>query len=270
MADLRAIPKVDRLAGDVSGHPEAVRIEAARQAIAEMRTALLQGKEAPDASFRAQAIADAMALPSLRSVINMTGVVLHTGLGRARLHPEAAEAARRASGEHSALEFDLATGERGDRQTHVGSLLASLTGAEAALVVNNAAGATMLVLAALCAGDAVALSRGQMVEIGGSFRLPEIIESSGARLIEVGCTNRTRISDYRAALEKGASAILRCHPSNYRIVGFTSEPTRAELAALAREHSALYLDDQGSGCLVDTATFGLPHQETLPEAIREG
>ncbi|CAN5595236.1 L-seryl-tRNA(Sec) selenium transferase [soil metagenome] len=269
MADLRDVPKVDKLAASVVGHPESVRNEAARQAISEFRAALLQGEEPPEPAARAQTIADEIVLPSLRPVINMTGVVLHTGLGRARLHPEAAEAARRAA-DHSALEFDLATGERGDRQAHVCDLLTALTGAEDAMVVNNAAGATVLVLAALCAGEGVALSRGQMVEIGGSFRLPEIIEASGARLVEVGCTNRTRLSDYESALEAGAKAILRCHPSNYRIVGFTAEPSRGELAELAHSRNALYIDDQGSGCLVDTLQFGLPRQETLTSAISEG
>lgn len=270
MPDLRGVPKVDRLAASIVGHSERVRTQAAREAVVEMREGIRRGEAAFDAEARAQAIADEFARISLRTVINMTGVVLHTGLGRARLHAEAAEAARRAASDHSALEFDLPTGERGDRQAHVRDLLTGLTGAEDALVVNNAAGATVLVLAALCAGEGVALSRGQMVEIGGSFRLPEIIAASGARLMEVGCTNRTRLSDYEAALDAGATAILRCHPSNYRIVGFTAEPSRRELAALARSRGVLYLDDQGSGCLVDTTRFGLPRQETLPSAIAEG
>jgi L-seryl-tRNA(Ser) seleniumtransferase len=229
-----------------------------------------RGEALLDAAEVATEEAQALASYSLRPVLNLSGVVLHTGLGRARLAPSVAEHVAQVARDHSAVEFDLEGGQRGDRQSHVRDLLCNLTGAEDALVVNNAAAAVVLTLASLCAGRGVALSRGQMVEIGGSFRMPEIVAQSGCRLIEVGCTNKTRLSDFAAAIEGGAAALLRCHPSNYRIVGFTQEPSLAELSALAGEKAVLLIDDQGSGCLVDTTTFGLPRQPRVQDSVAAG
>ena len=187
---------------------------------------------------------------SLKSVINATGIVLHTGLGRARLSQSAAEAVYDVARNHSLLELDSETGARGSRQSHVEKLLCELTGSEAALVVNNCAAALLLVLTALARGGEVIISRGELVEIGGSFRVPDILAASGAILVEVGTTNKTRISDYRDAISEKTSLILRCHPSNFEIVGFTEKVSNAELAALAKQNGLPYLVDQGSGCLL--------------------
>ena len=205
----------------------------------------------------------------LGKVINATGVVLHTSLGRAPL----SAAAQRALGEAAAacnLEVDLADGERRSRGYQLQSVWQRLTGAEAALVVNNNAAATLLMLDALCRGREVILSRGQLIEIGGSFRLPEIFAHSGAILHEVGTTNRTRLADYERAIGHNTAAILRVHPSNYRVVGFSETPETDELSQLAHRHGLLCLDDLGSGCLVDTADFGLPHEPTFGESLAAG
>jgi L-seryl-tRNA(Ser) seleniumtransferase len=207
---------------------------------------------------------------SLRPAVNLSGVILHTGLGRARLAPSAAAAVAQVAASHSTLEFDLESGERGERQDHVRGLLRKLTGAEDALVVNNAAAGVVLALSALAQGREVILSRGQMVEIGGSFRMPEIVKQSGCQLVEVGCTNKTHLSDYKKAFSEETAAILRCHPSNFQIVGFTEQPPLSDLVALASEHGALCIDDMGTGCLVDTTAFGLPKQTTIPEAVAAG
>jgi L-seryl-tRNA(Ser) seleniumtransferase len=190
------------------------------------------------------------ARPSLRTVINATGVVLHTGLGRAVLSKSAVEAVVRVAGSHCILEMDPETGLRGDRQVHVRRLLQILTGAEDSLVVNNNAAAALLAVSALAEGGDVLVSRGELVEIGGSFRIPEVIRAGGARLIEVGSTNRTRISDFETAITDRTRLILRCHPSNFRIVGFTEAPSDTELAALGRRHNIPVVNDAGSGALL--------------------
>ncbi|MCB8933478.1 MAG: L-seryl-tRNA(Sec) selenium transferase [Fimbriimonadaceae bacterium] len=271
MTGLRSLPKVDVLAQHpaLSSYAPALRAESARKAIAWARTELKAGREVAREAIEARAEAEAgrAAQASLRPVINASGVILHTGLGRARLAAEAVEQIRAASASHAAVEFDLAEGTRGDRQAHVETMLCSLTGAEAAHVVNNAAAAVFLSLASVASGREVVLSRGQMVEIGGSFRMPDIVRNSGCRLVEVGCTNKTRLSDYREALGEETGAILRCHPSNFRIVGFVEEPSLGELVALADEAAVPLIDDMGSGCLVDTRPYGLPHQPTLQEAV---
>jgi L-seryl-tRNA(Ser) seleniumtransferase len=228
------------------------------------------GKQVEDAEELAEAQAIKLSSPSLKRVINLSGVILHTGLGRARLAPEAVSQLEAASSSHSAVEIDLETGARGDRQSHVRGLLLELTKAEDALVVNNAAAAVFLSLNALAVGRDVVLSRGQMVEIGGSFRLPDIVRQSGCNLVEVGCTNRTRLSDYQEVISENTAAILRCHPSNYKIVGFTSEPSAEEIGELCRKHGLAFLDDVGSGCIIDTTAFGLPKQPTLQESLEAG
>ncbi|AIE87832.1 L-seryl-tRNA(Sec) selenium transferase [Fimbriimonas ginsengisoli] len=266
--ELRDLPKVDTLANaaPLAEFPPRIRTEAARAAIDAMRSALTEGRDVPDGLEFAMTHARGASDLSLRPAVNLSGVVLHTGLGRARLAPSVATHVAEVAAGYSTLELDLESGERGDRQEHVRDLLRKLTGAEDAFVVNNAAAGVMLTLAAAARGGEVVLSRGQMVEIGGSFRMPDIIRESGCRLVEVGCTNRTHLSDYLAAMGDDTSAILRCHPSNYAIVGFTSEPSLSELAALAKERGVVLIDDQGSGLLVDARTLGLPRLPTLPES----
>ena len=274
MSDFRSLPKVDVLAASasLSAFPPVVRADAARRAIAWARLELSQGRAASSESIANRAGGEASALmqPSLRQAINAAGVVLHTGLGRARLADEAVKQIAAVAQNHAMVEFDGETGGRGDRQSHVEALLCQLTGAEAALVVNNAAAGVFLSLHALADGGEVILSRGQMVEIGGSFRMPDIVRQSGCILVEVGCTNKTRLSDYAAALGENTRALLRCHPSNFRIVGFTEEPEPKELAELARSHGVPLIDDMGSGCLVDTLPFGLPRQTTLQDVVASG
>lgn len=208
--------------------------------------------------------------PSLRAVVNATGVVLNTNLGRAPLSEAACEAIARTARGYCNLEFDLETGQRGSRASHLERWLVQLTGAEAAVVVNNCAAAVLLVVDTLARGREVILSRGQLVEIGGSFRMPEVIESSGARLVEVGCTNRTHLADYERAIGPDTAMLMRCHPSNFRMVGFTSEVEPAALAALAESRGVVFVDDLGSGMLVPADCLGLPPEPTVQEAIAAG
>lgn len=263
MADpaLRDLPSVEELAASLGGVPHHLAVAAARGAIEAERARILAGEEEagegggagePGAErLRAAAAARAAALarPSLRPAINATGVILHTNLGRAPLAGEAAEAAAAVARGYSNLEYDLEAGERGSRQVHVEALLRELSGAEAAMAVNNNAAAVLVALAATAAGREVVVSRGQLVEIGDSFRIPEILAQSGARLVEVGTTNRTRLADYEAAIGPGTAAILRVHQSNFRTVGFTEEVALADLCALARERGLAAIDDLGSGAL---------------------
>lgn len=274
MANLRGIPQVDALARDPSlaTVPQAIAVLAARRAVAAARESARAGAAVEPSAVLACAakIAAGLHQPGPARVLNLSGVVLHTGLGRARLAPSVAARVAEVARDHSAVEFDLDSGTRGDRQEHVRWLLQELTGAEDALVVNNGAGAILLALAALPCGSEIVLSRGQMVEIGGAFRMPEIIEASGRRLVEVGCTNKTRLSDYAARIGPETAAILRCHPSNFMIVGFAEEPSANDLAALAKAHGLPLIDDVGSGCLLDTTRYGLAKEPTLREAIRAG
>src|SRR3954468_6848111 len=242
---------------------------AARAAIAEARALLTSGAELPDEPVpdaRVLELGATEAAPRLRRVINATGVVLHTNLGRAPLHPEAVQRVAEIASGYSNLELDLSSGRRGHRSAHVEPLLCELFGAEAAHVVNNCAGATMLALAALGRGGAAIVSRGELVEIGGGFRVPEILAQSGCRLVEVGTTNRTRVADYAAALEANPGALLmRVHRSNFALVGFTEMPSIAELAALARERKAVLIQDLGSGAL--DPDLG---EVTAAQSLREG
>lgn len=208
--------------------------------------------------------------PRLRRVVNATGVVIHTNMGRAPLAEEAVEAIAATAGRYNNLELDLSTGERGSRYAHVEGLLAELTGAEAAMVVNNNAAAVLLMLSALAAGREVVVSRGELVEIGGSFRVPEVITQGGARLVEVGTTNKTHPRDYEAAIGPETGALLKVHRSNFRLVGFTAEVPVAELAEIAHRHGLPCLVDWGSGVMLDLTRFGLPHEETMPELIADG
>ncbi len=208
--------------------------------------------------------------PRLRPVINATGILLHTGLGRAPLANEAIEAVAAVAGNYASLEIDLETGERGQRVTAVEKLLCQLTGAEAATVVNNNAGATVLTLAAMAANREVIVSRGQLIEIGGSYRLPEVMAAGGARLREVGTTNKTRISDYEQAVGEQTAAIMRVHTSNYRIVGFTEEPSLQDLVRAAHRHQLPLIDDIGSGALHDLAPWGLHGEPVARQSIAAG
>ena len=278
---MRALPSIDSLMAEspmaeaLKTVPRSLLLEAAREEVAASRARLKRGAEVAstaELAKRAAARAHAALQPLLLRVINATGIVLHTNLGRAPFAERARRAVDDVARGYSSLELDLTTGRRGDRGVGVARWLTRLTGAEAALAVNNGAGAVLLALSALATGRAVVVSRGELVEIGGSFRIPEILEKSGARLVEVGTTNRTRIQDYERALEKGGvGAILRVHPSNFRMEGFTARPTLAELAGLAHRHRVPLIEDLGSGALVDLAAlFGLEREPTVGESLADG
>jgi L-seryl-tRNA(Ser) seleniumtransferase len=243
---LRGLPAVHELARELDA-PHVLAVAAARRAIAERREAWLAGQPGlpGEVVARARELLAELKQPSLRRVINATGVIVHTNLGRAPLSDAAREAVQRAAEGYSNLELDLVTGERSNRQDHVEELLTDLTGAEAAMAVNNGAGAVLLAAAVLGAGKAIVVSRGQLVEIGGGFRIPEVIAQSGARLVEVGTTNRTRLSDYERALDDQTGAVMRVHQSNFRAVGFVEEVAIEELCELG----VPVIDDIGSGAL---------------------
>ena len=275
----RALPSVDRLLGDdrlrnlIAELGAAAVTDAAREAIEGARRAIAAGDTAASFDSLVDAVierARASVAVTLRPVINATGIVLHTNLGRAPLSDDAVAAMGAVSRGYSPLEFELETGERGSRTAHVEALLCRLTGAEAALAVNNTAGAVLLGLSALASGREVIISRGQLVEIGGGFRIPEIMAESGATLVEVGTTNRTYLSDYEGAVNSDTAAVLRVHTSNFRIVGFAASPSVEELVRLTRERRLLLLDDLGSGSLLDTAQFGLGKEPTVQESLTAG
>jgi L-seryl-tRNA(Ser) seleniumtransferase len=281
-ATLRALPAVDALlrepdlAAVLAEAPRTVVLAAARAVVGEERTRLRAGAGRPEAAAvlarRAAERVRAGLRPSLRRVLNATGVVLHTNLGRAPLARAARDAVAEVAAGYASLEYDLTHGRRGDRGAGVEAWLTRLTGAEAALAVNNGAAAILLVLSALAAGRAVIVSRGELVEIGGSFRIPDILEKSGARLVEVGTTNRTHLRDVERALAKhdDVAAILRVHRSNFRIEGFTTRPSLGDLAALARRRRIPLIEDLGSGALVDLAAFGLEREPTVADQLRAG
>ncbi|MCL2580775.1 MAG: L-seryl-tRNA(Sec) selenium transferase [Oscillospiraceae bacterium] len=278
MADhtlLRQIPKMDELLAhpDMAGiQTPALAAQAAREVLGQLRESILAGtcKEVPDKDRLAAEVSKLTArknLPSLRRVINATGVILHTNLGRAPLATSAQDAVTRVAAGYSTLEYNPEHGGRGDRFSHVSGLLTRLTGAEDALVVNNNAAAVLLMLAALAKGREVIVSRGELVEIGGSFRIPEVMEQSGCTLREVGATNRTRMSDYQKAIGEHTGALLKAHTSNYKILGFTQEVKPAELATLAAEHDLPFLYDLGSGSMIN---LGLPDEPSVDACISAG
>ncbi|HEX6762352.1 MAG TPA: L-seryl-tRNA(Sec) selenium transferase [Gaiellaceae bacterium] len=260
--ELRNLPSVDELAKAVD---DPLAIEAARAVLAVARDEIRAGREPGDLAARLRDELDAARRPSLRRVLNATGVLVHTNLGRAPLAEAALARALDAARGYSNLELDLPTGARGSRQDHVGALLRRLTGAEAALVVNNNAAALLLAVAALAEGREVLASRGELIEIGDGFRIPEVLERSGARLVEVGTTNRTRTADYERAVRAETTLLLRVHQSNFRVVGFTERPPLRELAGVARRHELPLLDDLGSGALVD-----LGDEPTARAALEQG
>ncbi len=253
----------------------ALALQAAREAVAETRARLLAGESAADVSAdavaaRAAEILERSAARSLRRAVNATGILLHTNLGRAPLSDAAQQALAEVAGGFSNLQADLGSGRRSEREDHVQGLFQALTGAEAALVVNNNAAATVLVLNTLAAGREVIVSRGEMVEIGGAFRIPEILKLAGCRLVEVGCTNRTHLRDYERAITPATGLILSVHQSNYRIVGFASQTPVRELAELAHARGIPCAHDLGSGALLDLRPYGLPHEPTVPESLAAG
>jgi L-seryl-tRNA(Ser) seleniumtransferase len=282
---LKRIPPVTELlkseavAAWLKGQPLALVTDCLRRAAAEARRDLLAdeaGRGGPEQvsaqallARAAELLAEA-ATPRLRRAINATGIILHTGLGRAVFPGRVVDSIEAELKGYTTLAVDRASGERIERDELVEPILAELTGAEAATVVNNNAGATMLALAALAARKEVIVSRGQLIEIGGSFRLPEVMAQSQARLVEVGSTNRTHLKDYANAITPETAAIMRVHPSNYRIVGFTAEPPLPELARLARERQVLLIDDLGAGALLDLEQFGLPHEPTVRQSVEAG
>jgi L-seryl-tRNA(Ser) seleniumtransferase len=245
---LRDLPSVDELARHAD---DPLAVDAARTVLARAREQIRAGESPGDLAELLQQELERVRAPQLRRVINATGVIVHTNLGRAPLADAALAQAVAAARGYSNLEYDLAAGSRGSRQTHVVDLLRRLTGAEAALVVNNNAAAVMLALAALAEGLEVIVSRGELIEIGDGFRIPDVLAHSGARLREVGTTNRTRASDYEDAIGPETAVLLRVHQSNFRVVGFTEQPRLQELATVARAHDLALVDDLGSGALVD-------------------
>ena len=279
MVSLRDIPSVDQ----ILKHPRTEQLlgsfghawtgSAIRQLQDDLRQTLPNLTEIPsdeELISSLESILEKQSQPSLRTVINATGVLLHTNLGRAPLSQAALAAVESAASGYSTLEFDLAKGKRGKRDVHASDLLTRLTGGESALVVNNNAAAVLLALSALAKSKKVAISRSQLVEIGGGFRIPDVMKQSGARLLEVGTTNRTRLSDFEQAIAEGASILLVAHQSNFKIIGFTEEPALEDLARLAHQHGVPLMVDLGSGAFLDTARYGLAHETTVQETLAKG
>ncbi|MHB8470962.1 MAG: L-seryl-tRNA(Sec) selenium transferase [Gaiellaceae bacterium] len=264
---LRDLPSVDELARTVD---DRLAVDCAREVLARAREEIAAGAEPGDLAARLGAALTAVRAPSLRRVLNATGVVLHTNLGRAPLAAEAIAQVVAAARGYSNLELDLRDGARGSRQDHVAALLRRLTGAEAALVVNNNAAALLLALAALAEGREVVVSRGELIEIGDGFRIPDVLARSGARLVEVGTTNRTRAADYERAIGPATALLLRVHQSNFRVVGFTEQPRPSELAALAHRHGLPLLDDLGSGVLDPCNSLLLGREPSVRDSLAAG
>jgi L-seryl-tRNA(Ser) seleniumtransferase len=260
--ELRDLPSVDELARRVD---DPLAVDAARSVLERAREEIRAGAEPRDLEGRLQEELRALRAPSLRRVLNATGVIIHTNLGRAPLAEEALARVVETARGYSNLELDLTAGARGSRQDHVAALLRRLTGAEAALVVNNNAAAVLLALAALGEGREVVVSRGELIEIGDGFRIPDVLARSGARLVEVGSTNRTRAKDYEKAVGPNTALLLRVHQSNFRVVGFTELPRLEELAAVARRHGVPLVDDLGSGVLIE-----MPGEPSAKESLAAG
>ncbi len=272
----RGLPSVDAILMALPGVPRSgpgrtLATGAAREVLAQARADALQGAAASveELASRTLSALEQRHAPSLVKVVNASGVILQTNLGRAPLG-RAALAAMAEAAAYSNLEFDLPSGTRGSRHDHVREVIGLATGAEDGLVVNNNAAALFMVLQVFGQGRQVIVSRGQAVEIGGGFRIPDVLRQSGAHLVEVGTTNRTYASDYDAAVTADTAAILRVHPSNFQVVGFTAEPSLDELAEVARTKGVLLIDDLGSGCLVETRAYGLAHEPTVQESLLAG
>jgi L-seryl-tRNA(Ser) seleniumtransferase len=278
---LKALPKVDDCLADLRQQPElaapaGVLKRVVQEVIAQEREKILRQDPAcrlcsvEEWRARFHLALQVKMRPNFRRVINGTGVVIHTNLGRSVLSPETTNSLALAGGYYSNLEFNLDSGKRGSRYSLVEDILCELTGAEAALVVNNNAAAVFLSLATLAEGREVIVSRGQLVEIGGSFRIPDIMARSGARLVEVGATNRTHLYDYERAITAETALLLRVHTSNFRMIGFTSAVAPEELVALARDRGLTTMEDLGSGCLVDLSPYGFPKEPTVQEVVGAG
>ena len=281
---LRSLPAVDELLRQesiseaVETYPRTLVVRAVRNVLDRNRQAILNGKVALDSQGFEQAnlvkeiLAEIQHLASftLRRVINATGVIVHTNLGRSLLCQDALDRLQLIGSGYSNLEYDLTAGRRGSRYVHAEDILCEITGAESALVVNNNAGAVLLALNTLAQGKEVVVSRGQLVEIGGSFRIPDIMSRSGARLREVGCTNRTHLYDYEGAIGPETALLLDVHASNYQIVGFTAEVGLEELVELGRKHEVPVMQDLGSGCFVDVTPFGLQGEPLVQDTVRSG
>lgn len=281
---LRRIPAIEVLLGEpplqelIETVPRRLVVNAARAAVARARKTILEGgqDDVEERTLRESIVADAVkrarfaSEPQYRKAINATGVILHTGLGRAVLAREVIEHIATELAGYSLLQIDLETGRRGARAPRIEQLLRELTGAQAATVVNNNAAATSIVLNTVARGKEVIVSRGQLVEIGGSFRLPEVMEASGAKLVEVGTTNKTHPRDYENAIGESTAALLRVHPSNYKISGFTSEVPLETMLGIARKHNLVLIDDVGAGSLIDVTRFGFEQEPTLQESVRAG
>ncbi|MDQ3915161.1 MAG: L-seryl-tRNA(Sec) selenium transferase [Actinomycetota bacterium] len=269
---LRALPAVDRVVGLLGEMPPRTAAALARRAVDAARERVKGGAEAPSAAELAEAarrLAEEDRLTRLIPVVNATGVLVHTNLGRVPLGPEQLDAVAVVAGGYSNLEYDLAAGARGTRYAHARMLIAELTGAADALVVNNCAAAVLLVLSTLCARREVLISRGELIEIGGEFRIPEVMAASGARLVEVGTTNRTHLADFERAITPATAAILKVHPSNYRVVGFAASVAGRDLARLARGRGMTFVHDLGSGLVTD-APWGESDEPVVTDAVAEG
>ncbi|HUT92971.1 MAG TPA: L-seryl-tRNA(Sec) selenium transferase [Thermoguttaceae bacterium] len=281
---LRKIPAVEVLLGEpplqqlIETVPRKLVVNAVRAAVEHARDSILHGgsEDVDEEALRRSIVADAMdgvqfaSQPQYRKAVNATGVILHTGLGRAVLAQEVVARIATELAGYSLLQIDLETGRRGARTPRIERLLHELTGAEAATVVNNNAAATSIVLNTVARGREVIVSRGQLVEIGGSFRLPEVMEASGAKLVEVGTTNKTHARDYEQAIGENTAALLRVHPSNYKISGFTSEVPLETMVRIARAHDLVMIDDVGAGSLIDVTRFGFESEPTLAESVQMG
>ncbi len=276
---LRLLPSVDELLQSPTGqdlvarYSRALAIRAIRTSLAQARNSIRLGTSCPPSTALLAAAESQLQeeqQPRLRSVINATGVIINTNLGRAPLSQEALQAVQYVSHNYSNLEYELTSGERGSRHSHVAELLRELTDAEAAVVTNNNASAVFLSLSALAAGREVIISRGQLVEIGGGFRVPDVMRQSGCHLVEVGTTNRTRIRDYEEALSERTALLLSVHPSNFLITGFTESAPVSALSELAHKHELLVMEDLGSGCLLNSEHYGLAHEPTPQESIAAG
>ncbi|TMQ02802.1 MAG: L-seryl-tRNA(Sec) selenium transferase [Deltaproteobacteria bacterium] len=277
--EYRKLPKVDQLLDDpacrswIAAHGREPVVDAVRDALSSARATIARGEPCPPSDAILASVEQRLAdegRPSLRPVINASGVIIHTNLGRAPLSDDAIRAMAEMARGYSNLEFDLVSGERGSRYAHCGKLLAGLTGAEDGIVVNNNAAALLLVLRTLAAGREIVISRGQLIEIGGGVRIPEIMQECGITLVEVGTTNRTYTRDFERAITERTAALMIVHRSNFRISGYTCDPPIAELAELARRRGVLLLDDVGSGTLLDTAPYGLGHEPMVQERVAAG
>jgi L-seryl-tRNA(Ser) seleniumtransferase len=280
MSDLRLLPSVDQLlqspraGGYIEQYGRPLALQSIRAALDEARSSHAANGSIPAGEAlleRAGQLLEAWTAPTLQGVINATGVILHTNLGRAPLSPAALQAIQEVSSGYSTLEYDLAAGRRGSRTVHAEELLKRLTGAEAALVVNNNASAVLLALSALARRRGVIIARTQLVEIGGGFRIPDVMKQSSARLVEIGATNRVHLADYEQALqEQPAALVMRAHRSNFQIVGFTSEPALEEIASVAHRAGIPLVDDLGSGSLLETSRYGLGHEPMVQESLAAG